>query len=227
MKHSHILAILFFALLASCGRGQQTFTLEGTISDKDMASMMESATIYLKSQSRGPAIDSAVITDGKFTFSGDADIHKKYALFTMQGGRALMSFFIPEGGTVTADLAVPYSAKGTPLNEQLSWLYNNTLELIPKSQTDYAEIRERKNKGIITEEEFQAEVKQMFQDMNKAIRENAFKSFGNNMHNAVGYSAISILAPVLNEQEIDSLMQEAGDEAYSFPELRKFSASDK
>lgn len=180
---------------------------------------------FLKIGTRGKTVDTARVADGKFTFSGTPDIHAKYTAVVIAGNRIYVCDFIPQAGRISLDMENNSRPHGTRLNEELSWLYDNTGGLIAKSQKDYAGLRDRKNAGEISPEEFDTLVREMFGRLNTEITANARSSYEKNRHNAVGYTALATLAGSLELHELDSLIQISGERAASFPELVRIRAA--
>ena len=115
-----ICAATLMALVAGCG-GKHQFTLNGST---DM-SELEGRQLYLlnvNDEDAGP-VDSAMVTDGKFSFKGTVEEPWMAAL----GGPDLPYFLyvVVEPGTITV---VNDSIGGTPLNDRLQ-AYNAGLDL--------------------------------------------------------------------------------------------------
>ncbi len=117
---SRVLVCLFaVCTLASCGK-KQTYTIEGTLYG---GKNFEDQIIYLVpfSGATSENIDSAVIHDSRFRFSGEAETDEVYILRM----RPMMRLFIDEliiirePGRIKTRLSQVSSAKGTPQNDSL------------------------------------------------------------------------------------------------------------
>lgn len=218
-------AALLLAALLAAGCAPKEWTAEGYFSNPETARQAEGREVYLKTGVRGRTIDTARVRDGRFTFSGTPDIHSKYSAVVISGSRIYVCDFIPQAGRISLDMESNSRPRGTRLNEELSWLYDNTGGLILKSQKDYADLRDRKNAGEISPDEFDALVREMFGRLNSDLTSNAKSSYEKNKHNAVGYTALATFAGSLELHELDSLIQVSGERAASFPELVRIRAA--
>ena len=109
-----VLTLAVIAVMGSCGNNRQ-FVIEGTVADD----ALEGQTIYLLDfVSTDTPIDSAVVTDGHFRFSGEVD-NPWIGLAAMNG---FAQQFVVEPGTVTVAADTVY---GTPLNDKMNTYFNS------------------------------------------------------------------------------------------------------
>jgi len=98
---------------ASCSQPIPSYTVMGSIPD----STFNGKTVYIFDRDKGQNIDSAVIENGAFTFTGQIDTA---VLCLTQVGRKYYTTFMLENGTIQLNMETPNSASGTPLNETFS-----------------------------------------------------------------------------------------------------------
>ena len=127
-----ICAMALMALVASCGKSN-TFTVNGTLADESFEGMQA----YLLND--GDVIDSAVVTNGTFTFSGS--VEQPYMAAVVAGGGNGRDYltFVVEPGTITLDV-IEDKLGGTPLNDSLQ-LFMETItdKELEEQMTTYIE----------------------------------------------------------------------------------------
>ncbi len=100
------------AILAGCGDGSK-FNVSGTVSDPSF----EGAQVFLVRD--GEAVDSTVVADGTFAFSGDAAEPWMASVVALGlEGRAMLDF-VAEPGSISLDI-ITDALGGTPLNDSLT-----------------------------------------------------------------------------------------------------------
>lgn len=116
----NLLILAASALLAvSCGK-TTNYTINGTVSDTTLNGKMA----YLTDYSKAKQIDSAMISEGKFTFIGNADSASVLRVAVARMYANLLS----EAGTIEVQMASPVSTvSGTPLND-LMVKYNGQVD---------------------------------------------------------------------------------------------------
>ena len=101
-------------VISACGAsdGTKKYTVSGTYTENGKK-------VYLMDQLTETAIDTAVVSDGRFSFSGRAD---QDALLAVQAeNRTWMTQFFNDGTPVTINVN-DSTLKGSPLNERLAML---------------------------------------------------------------------------------------------------------
>ena len=121
------IAAAFF--LVACG-GPTSYTLDGTVDD----TALNGEKIYIIDLNTNQTVDSTVIADGKFSFSGKQD---SATLALLNISRVYNITFILENGKITPDWE-NNTAKGTPTNE----LLNNFKSTIENLQSTNASMEE-------------------------------------------------------------------------------------
>ncbi len=109
-----ICAVALISLMGSCGNKNQ-YVINGTVAN------MNGMTVYLISNEQDNPVDSAVVTDGTFTFTGT--VEEPWMALVL--GEDIQMQLIVEPGTiaVTAD-----SLGGTPLNDKF-YAFNKNFDL--------------------------------------------------------------------------------------------------
>ena len=108
--------ILFFIAaltFAACSCAPKSYTIEGIAPEEHNDKM-----VYLYDYETRKSTDSALIVNGKFTFTGSVDTAVIRRLILNRLGVNL----ILEKGKISVDITEPTSMKGTSLNNQLSKL---------------------------------------------------------------------------------------------------------
>ncbi|HCC52373.1 MAG TPA: hypothetical protein DEQ30_10220 [Porphyromonadaceae bacterium] len=113
MKTFRIIVVCIVATMCvACNGGKNKYVINGIVPDD----MLNGETVFMTDYNEGIIIDSATVTNGKFTFKGNADD----AMVIRLTLRNLYAEFILEKGVISIDLSDPYSVQGTPLNNKLS-----------------------------------------------------------------------------------------------------------
>ena len=110
--HQILCAAAVLATICACG-SKNEFTINGTV---DMPEL-EGQTVYIMNfydSDNGP-VDSTILTDGKFTFTGTVD-EPWYAAIGCPGS-PFTAFVVVEPGNIT--LSDNFTIGGTPLNDRL------------------------------------------------------------------------------------------------------------
>ncbi|MBO4625069.1 MAG: AhpC/TSA family protein [Bacteroidales bacterium] len=141
-----ILAALVISACAS--DGTKKYTINGTYTENDKK-------VYLMDQLTETAIDTAVVVDGKFSFTGKAD---KDALLAVQAeNRNWMTQLFNDGTPVTINVN-DSTLKGSPLNERLA-----TLEV----EMDQPQKRLNAMIAGLTDDEIMARADEFIEEANK------------------------------------------------------------
>ena len=166
MKKVFLLAS--FAIAAVSSVAQVKYAVSGTSAENGMK-------VYLKDRLTSQSIDSTVVADGKFSFTGTADKDALMAVGTEKKGWE--TEFFNDGTPIIVNLN-DSTVKGSPLNERLAKL---NIE-IDKPQARFnamvanltdAEIKAR-------EDELMGEMNKMFEEM-QAFAVNVFKEERNSL----------------------------------------------
>jgi thiol-disulfide isomerase/thioredoxin len=200
-KAFFIAAVVLWA--ASCSQNkQQSFLIEGIMPD----STYNGRWVYMKDYSQPPTtIDSALVIDGKFVFSGQADTT---LLVRIQPDMRLFANVIREAGTIQVDLSDYKNIGGTPLNETYKTYLLEQEEFHRRNQEKYRKIEEDyKDDAEALARRLEEQQKLSF----RSYDEFNARYFSPNKNNAIGGSIFTVWTYELSPEKIDSLYAELGD----------------
>lgn len=129
-----LLAGLMGASACTSGGNASTYTVEGVVSD----SSANGKTIYMMRYDDNRRLDSAVVKDNRFTFTGSVDTA---SLCRIDVSRMEFGNLILEGGHITVDLKNYNQPSGTPLNDELSRISKGEDSLYQVMKDKYAEYK--------------------------------------------------------------------------------------
>ena len=173
--------IYFFAAgamaLTACNN-EPSYKISGTVEAED------GKLVYLQ-EAKGREfikLDSAVVTNGKFTFSGRKDTAAiVYLTSTVSEGKHYTLDFFLENGNITATLGKESSIKGTVCNDAYQ-AYKDGYNALLKESNDLYKMS--KNDSISAEQK--EEIKKQMEDLNKRAMDFFYNSVDANITNAVG-----------------------------------------
>ena len=205
MKNSNLLFVMAVAAatLVSCGKAT-SYTIDGTVTDSTMNGQM----IYLTDMASHDVLDSAVIADGKFSFTGKADT----AIVAHIQSRPYRMELILENGHIVAEMGETDKLSGTPLNEALVAFQNDRESLENKIMAKQQELMQ---KGL-SEDEIMDEW-ETFQETVLMPEHNQLhaKHFDKNRDNAVGAWVVASWG--LDPAQLDSVLNLAGENPKANP----------
>ena len=150
MKKVFVLATFTFAVMPSMAQSQAKYTVSGTFAENGK-------TVYLIDELTEKKIDSVVVANGKFSFSGTAD---KDALMAVKAKKSHWgSQFFNDGTPVSINLN-DSTLKGSPQNERLTKV-NYEMEQPRK--------RFAAKTANLTEADIEARADELSDEMNKMI----------------------------------------------------------
>ncbi|MDR1381589.1 MAG: AhpC/TSA family protein [Tannerella sp.] len=210
----NILFVIFAILsAASCSSGKQdrqSYLIEGIVPD----SAYNGLWVYMRDYNQSKVIDSALVVNGKFSFSGQADTT---FFVRIEPDMKLFANVIREAGTVQADLSDYKKIGGTPLNEAYRTYMLETQELYRQASEKRREIEEA------FRDDAEALAVQLEEQQNLAFRRyNEFNArhFSANKNNAIGASIFSSWTYELSPGEVDSLYAELGEGVKHYQQIR-------
>jgi len=199
MKNSNFfLLAVTAATVVSCGTHPSSYTINGTVSDTSL----NGNKVYLTDMASRNVLDSALIADGKFTFTGKADT----ALICQIQSRPYRMELVLENGDIAVEMGETTKCSGTPLNESFALFVSDMDSL---RNVMIAKQQEMMQKGLSEEELREAwqdfQTNTVMPEFNRVMSEN----FDRNKDNAVGAWAIANwnLEPV----QFDSVLNLAGE----------------
>ena len=198
MKTNTLFALLIAALAGTSCTTTPSYTVTGTLPD----TTFNGKTLYIYDRDNDQALDSTIIANASFTFTGKIDTP---ALCFVQLNRNLYTNFMLENGAITLDLQNPNHPTGTPLNQVF---------------VDYIQAEDSLNKIMSAKwEEFQKiEDKEKRQESSKNYFDNEWKPsyaamlkdvMKNNPDNYVGAMALRSLNSYLKPEEMDAVIATA------------------
>ena len=195
-RNFFLLVTVAAATLASCNN-HASYTIDGTVSD----STLNGNTVYLTDMASNNVLDSAVIADNKFQFTGKADT----AFIATLQSRPYRMHLIVENGNISVEMGESDKLSGTPLNDEMSTFMSAIDSL---NNLFIAKQQEIVAKGLSGEEAAAAwnEVQAgLMGEANKVLS----KYFDRNNNNAVGAWILANwgLAP----EQLDSVINLSGD----------------
>lgn len=141
-----------WAVTACASDGTKKYTVSGTFTENGRM-------VYLMDQLTETAIDSVVVSDGKFSFTGTAD---QDALLAVQAeSKNWMTQFFNDGTPVTINVN-DSTLKGSPLNERLARL---------EVEMDLPQRRMKAKLAGLTDNEILARQDEFIEDINSLIDE--------------------------------------------------------
>lgn len=201
-KMKKLLLFVSVAVATFACTPSNTFTVNGTVAD----TTLNSQTVYLMDYSTNKQVDSTIITDGKFTFTGNAD---SMVIVRISAGRAYANILV-EKGVIDVKLDSHSKISGTPLNNTLA-TYTAELDSISKSMSEW--YKSLKEIGAS-----ETKIDSIFVEFNKTIADVNEKYFSSNATNSVGLFAAwnQCLTPDITVSQIDSLIAIVGVKAQNF-----------
>lgn len=197
-----IAAAAMAVLMAACTEKapQDTFTLNGTVDG------LANGDTLLLTDANGAAVDTIIVKDGSFSYTGAADTVMRYALNVAKDDfNSLM--FLSEPGTINMLLsAKPFESKvsGTVANDALQQLMDATnpcyeklheIELVAYSDT----VLDHAAQWALTQR-----YEQLYTEVENKMKEAARQNIGNEL----GYM---LVVEFIDEQENAALLQELID----------------
>ena len=197
-----ILTILFVAgLWAACSSPTNTYTVKGKVTDP----AYNGETVYLINTENRNLLDSAVIAQGEFTFSGQIDT-AQMALLRLQ---RLHSNFILEKGEILIDMNDTEAPAGTPLNNTMSEINAKSSQI----QNNFrAEIEKVKSQTDLSDEEQEEILEKNFEKLKQSFDSLMNSYFQLNKDNALGTWIILNWAGILTPEKFNAVVAQAGNQ---------------
>ena len=198
MKNSNLFLLVTAAAaaLASCNN-HASYTIDGTVAD----STLNGNLIYLTDMASRDVLDSAVITDNKFHFTGKADT----AFIATLQSRPYRMNLIVENGNISVELGETDKLSGTPLNDEMS-VFMSAIDSL--NNLFIAKQQEIVAKGL-SDEEAAAEWNKLQGGLMDEANKVLSKYFDRNNNNAVGAWILANWG--LEPEKLDSVINLSGD----------------
>ncbi|MDR0573049.1 MAG: AhpC/TSA family protein [Tannerella sp.] len=123
-----VISVCAAMLVVCCGKNE--YVLNGIVPD----GIENGEVVYMTDYNDGLIVDSAVISGKKFVFKGVADSAMARSLTLGD----LQANIILEKGTMTVDMADPYSAKGNLLTEKMNEFLSKSADIIEQAREKLA-----------------------------------------------------------------------------------------
>lgn len=127
-----LLASLIGTSACTSGGNASTYTVEGMVSD----SSVNGKTIYMMRYDDNRRLDSAVVKDNRFTFTGSVDTA---SLCRIDVSRSEFANLILESGNITVDMKNYNQPSGTPLNDEFARISRSEDSLYQVMKEKYEE----------------------------------------------------------------------------------------
>ena len=188
------------ALLGTGSVWAQSYTVQGTVPVSE-----NGKTVYMSEYEHNTILDSAVVRDGKFTFT-----RTDRGLCRLDMGRYYASF-IAEPGTITTDLNDPKLVGGTPLNDSLSGF-------IDRMQKFYEALDKLWADSTLTREEKQRQGKLY----SEQYTSRTIATYRANRNNFMGAYALMNIAYDLEPERYIALYNEGGETVRNYGPLKDY-----
>lgn len=189
MKKLLSTAVASLLLLTACQTDNKKYTIEGSINGAAEQQEVNGKYAYLQYENDGEAatLDSVLVENNQFKFTGEADTGKLY-YFSFEKIRGVRVILEPGTIKIDIDFANPnrsVSVTGTPLNNKLDEFNKEYSE---KMNNFKAEMAKAQTDSVTPQEELQAKIRGLYEDMNKSMSEKAKAIYAENQDNILGAS---------------------------------------
>ena len=171
-----LLASLIGTSACTSGGNASTYTVEGVVSD----SSVNGKTIYMMRYDDNRRLDSAVVKDNRFTFTGSVDTA---SLCRIDVSRSEFANLILESGDITVDMKNYNQPSGTPLNDEFARISRSEDSLYQVMKDKYAEYE----KLYEDQKELSEQWDVFLEEQNKGRLEEGKVLFARHNDDAVGY----------------------------------------
>lgn len=215
MKTNTLIALLIAGIAgSSCTTHTPSYTVTGNIPD----TTFNGKTLYIYDRDNELALDSTVIADGAFTFTGKIDTP---ALCFVQVNRQLYTNFMLENGTITLDLEHPNQPTGTPLNKIFSEYMQAEDSLYKKMNTKWDEVQKQIEDKEKRGEVFKNYYDNEWQPSYIAMLTNVMNT---NQDNYIGAMALRSMNSYMTPEEMDGMIAKASPYILSRKAIQKMIA---
>ncbi len=196
--------ILFTAsiaiLAAACTTNEKSYVITGTLPDDSYNNKM----VYMSEYEDNRVLDSTLVTDGTFTFKGNADTVGIRRLSLER----LYTNFILEPGEIKVDISNPNKLNNTPLNDKLAEYMSefDAAENVARSKDE-----ELRNKSDIDDETRTRLLEENYNEYVNKMDALNNRFFSENKDNAVGTFVLWQWSYMLDAGKMDSVYAESGE----------------
>jgi Peroxiredoxin len=214
MRHLSITAVVFSILLSiSCSQQSKTgwsYSIQGNVPDITF----EGQTVFLFDKNTNQKIDSVIVKDKKFAFTGQTDTA---SLSFLRVGD-LYSHLLLEKGTIIIDLSKPNAPSGTPLNDA----FTRTMQVEDSLNVVFGAEFNRIEEQATNEQELTRLQQELYENKIKPIyRAMVNENYANHQNDDLGIVALQSMTEVYNAEELDSILLTASPFLQSRPIIQK------
>ena len=212
MKNILLFLIGFLSLMPIFSQNRNNFTIKGTISNTGFEGKNVHLLQFTGEKSR--AIDSVIVTNGAFTFTGKVD--SSFAGFIVldetvdSENPKSMPIFV-EPGVIYIEFDSIVSVSGTAINDDFNLYGNKILKLINDRNLLYEEYIKAENEGPITDS-LQKETSDKFNAIKDEINRLDIAFAKANMTNKMGEFAFLGMNSRLEPEQIKEILNLANEE---------------
>ena len=158
--------------------------------------------------------DSTLVVNGKFRFVGSVDTADIRVLALEQ----FHTIIILENGKISVNMAEPNSAKGTPMNNELSKYQAELSAIIDAAQEEHAKIEKNQNEDDETRQKQADKTTKFYNAKIDTLCTNVFNA---NKNNVLGAFVLLNTSYYLEPEKLNLLYSQAGDIVRRDRELQK------
>jgi Peroxiredoxin len=221
MKKITFILIILAVVLASCQKN--SYTIEGNFAENTF----DGETIYLQkidsmTAESSTAIDSTILKDGKFKFSGSAEDHLSVGFISV--GRLespvenspVATFILETGSIKIAFDKRNVSISGTPKNED----YNKVLAAMNKMGSLYEEVEKAGGVQGVAPDENGLDIMGRMQKLQEELQEVSFDFTKANIANKLGEFLFFSYASIFTKDQLKELLPLADSTFRSQPQIQ-------
>ncbi|MBR4826942.1 MAG: AhpC/TSA family protein [Bacteroidales bacterium] len=222
MKTKFFALLALLAALSSCITGGERFRVNGTLTDS-IATTPGSMVYLLGAGGWSDIVDSAKVSDGKFSFSGMADKTTSLVAVLKFPGRTprddrFLARFVPDSKDISIDLDYPATVTGSPLTDAMNDLQENIMDLYFERESEIGELAMSGRRE---------EADSLYKAQMAKIDDLCRSSFLEHSGDVVGLQAFSLLAQDLGYDELEGLLAQASSFIAEDPNVKDILHSKK
>ncbi|PXV62680.1 thiol-disulfide isomerase/thioredoxin [Dysgonomonas alginatilytica] len=201
MKNKTLFSLIAGCLLAfacSENRPTNTYTVEGTLTD----TTLNGTTLYLLDYDSNRNIDSTVVKNGKFIFTGIVDSSR---FCRIDVGREFINLIL-ESGKMTANLE-KHNVEGTPLNKELAQFSLRQDSMYTIIRTEMDKLKEQEQDPVKLSQK-QEEFQQQWTADYLTILNNTLEK---NSNNEIGVIILREMSMLPTTEALDSALSKVGE----------------
>jgi len=174
--------------------------------------------VYLYDYETQKQVDSALVAKRKFTFTGSVDTAVIRRLILDR----LYANLILENGKISVDMSSSESAKGTPLNDEMSKFLTKFLDYRKEVVEKQSELQQNQN---VDEETRKKQFDENYEQYKAKVEALSSQYFDANNNNAMGIFVLLNWQEILDADKFDALYLKAGEIVRNFKLLQNIIAT--